>query len=860
MKTLIDLFSLLAPRRLRAAWREEWLGELAAARRAGRARALRLALGAPFDALSSRWTTRTPRGLRGHGPWRTDLKQTVRSLLRSPGHVTVVALCLGVGIAVSTTTFSILNAFTAGEIPGVTDRARLGRLHLDGGNASVADYEIMREGSPSFAGIAAEGTGIFAVRVEGQAPMNVDGAFVSGNYFDVLGTRPHLGRLLQPSDDRPGAPLAVVISHAFWSARLGAPADIIQKGIVIGGRHAVVTGVAPQGFPGLRGGEMNEGTGFAVYVPLGHARGWPGSRSADERWLNVYGRLTGPMDEERLTAELQPIAARIGASNPDPGPNTYIAVTESWRTPDITTSMVLFMYVVMLAAPVTVLAIGSANVANLQIVRASLRMRELAMRVSLGASRGQIIRLLTFEAVMLAIVAFATAAFGIWILLRVATLVLPITVTLDGRVMLFSTALAALVIGATGLLPGLIATRSDAVAHLRSGGRTMASGNSRLRRGLVVAQLTLCFLLLLVAGFFVRGFFSAIGGPPPHAAHTLVTGLRFDVLDRYGPAERRTFLEAFDARVRADGRVRGIGYIGSDMARVWRAADPPEGGQIAQTVAVGGDYFDVARVRVLRGRALTKADAAGATAVMVNEAFISESQLVEPVVGQDLRISSLSEADPSVRHVTIVGVASPQPSPGSTSVLGAPKIYLPLGQSPDSVVAWIGIDNAALQMNAVRRIIADLDPELPVSALHTLEDSYLKSTELPRKVAETAAGLGIVSLLLAVSGLYSVIAFFVALRTSEFGIRVALGARSADIVRMVLGQALWLAGVGLVIGAVLGVPLLVALNASFPFTQRFDPAVIVPPAVALGLTALVAGWLPARRASSIQASEALRAD
>src|SRR5262245_37666732 len=176
MKPLIYLFSLLAPRRLRAAWREEWLGELTAARRVGRARAFRLALGAPFDALSSRWTTRPSREARGSGPWRTDLKQTVRSLMRSPGHVTVVALCLGVGIAVSTTTFSILNAFTAGEIPGVTDRGRIGRLHLNGGNSSVADYEIMREGSPSFAGIAAEGTGLFAVRAEERAAMQVAGA------------------------------------------------------------------------------------------------------------------------------------------------------------------------------------------------------------------------------------------------------------------------------------------------------------------------------------------------------------------------------------------------------------------------------------------------------------------------------------------------------------------------------------------------------------------------------------------------------------------------------------------------------------------------------------------------------------
>ena len=866
MKTLIYLCSLLAPRRLRAAWREEWLGELHAARRAGASRMLRLVLGAPLDALSSRWTTRTSRSGRGNGPWRTDLKQTVRSLMRSPGHVAVVALCLGVGIAVCTATFSILNAFTNGELPGVTERARIGRLHLNGGNASVADYEIMREGSRSFAGIAAEGTGNFAMRVEGQAAMNVGGAWVSGNYFEVLGTRAHLGRLLQPSDDRPDAPVAVTISHAFWTARLGAPADIVGKAIVIGGRHAVVAGVAPEGFRGLRGGEMNDGSGFAVYLPLAQVRDWPGARSPDQRWLNVYGRLTVPMEAERLTAELMPLARRIEATDPVRQRNARIDVTETWRTPALTTVLVLFMNAALLAAPLTVLAIGCANVANLQLVRASLRTRELAMRASLGASRGQIVRLLTFEAVLLVVAAFATAAFGTWILLRVAALVVPHPVAVDTRVMLFAATLAVLVIGATGLLPGLLSTRSDASAHLRSGGRSVASGNSRVRRLLVVAQVTLCFLLLLAAGVFIRGLSLLTGALPAHAPHTLIAELRFDVHRKYVPAERLAFIEAFDARMRADGRVRGVAYTstppGSNgIVRIWRSADPPEARQIVETLAVGGDFFEISGVRVARGRGLTSADAAALTAVVVNEAFIRRFELAEPVVGQPLRLALSLTDDPPPRHVTIVGVAtSPATSTASESP-GDSKVYLALGTSPDQIKTWIAVDNAADKVEAVRRTLADLDPELPAVSVRTLEDAYLASNEPLRMIARTATGLAIVALLLAVSGLYSVIAFFVALRTSEFGIRFALGARSPDVVRMVLGQSLRLAGWGLGVGAILAVPLLLALAASFPeFTDPFDPAVILPPALALALTALVAGWVPARRASLIQASEALRGD
>ena len=823
MNTLIFLFSLLVPRRLRAAWR----------------------------------------GARGNGPWRTDLKQTVRSLMRSPGHVTVVALCLGVGIAVCTTTFSILNAFTAGELPGVTQRARIGRLHLNGGNSSVADYEILREGSPSFAGIAAEGTGTFAMRVDRNAPMNVDGAWVSGNYFEVLGTRAHLGRLLHPSDDRLDAPLAVAISHAFWTARLGAPPDIVGKTIVISGRDAVVIGVAEQGFRGLRGGELNDGAGFGAYVPLAHVRGWPGAKPRAQRWLNVYGRLTGPLDRERLEAELLPLAARIEASNPVPRRNPRIFVTESWLTPSTSNTMLWSLYLLLLSAPLTVLAIGCANVANLQLVRASRRTRELAVRTSLGASRSQIIRLLTFEAVLLVVGAFATSALGIWILLRVAMLALPMTVHVDTRVVLFTAVLAVFVVAATGVLPGLISTRSDASAHLRSAGRSVASGNSRLRQGLVVAQVTLCFLLLLAAGVFTRGLVTVSGAVPQRAAHTVVTELRFDVQGTYGPAQRQAFLDVFDARMRADSRVRGIGYTtNTGILRAWRPGDPPEAGRIAENVNVGGDYFDVSGVRVLRGRALTTADAAAATAVLVNQALIAQFQLAEPVVGQSLRISLLRdslarEEDASPRHVTIVGVTS---SADGSQDGGDATIYLPIGPSPDYVAAWISVDNAALFVDAVRRTIAEIDSELPVLSVRTLEDVIAGNTETLAMIARTAAGLGTVSLLLAVSGLYSVIAFFVALRTNEFGIRLALGARSADIVRMVLAQAMRLAGVGLAVGSVLGVPLLIALHANFPFTERFDPAVILPAALALALTALIAGWVPARRASAIQASEALRAD
>ncbi|HUR21598.1 MAG TPA: FtsX-like permease family protein, partial [Vicinamibacterales bacterium] len=461
----------------------------------------------------------------------------------------------------------------------------------------------------------------------------------------------------------------------------------------------------------------------------------------------------------------------------------------------------------------------------------------------------------------------------IWLLLRVAASIIPIPVQLDTRVLLFSAAIAALVIAATGVLPGLISTKADGTVHLRTGGRSMASGNSRLRRSLVVAQVTLCFLLLLSAGVFTRGLYLITGNVPPQAEHTLYTQMRFDVQRTYGPAERRALLEAFDARMRADSRVRGLGYTTSGPSsggtiRFWPAGAPPGPGHIATIINMSGDYFSVLGIRVLQGRALVTADAATMTTVLVNEAFIKKYELAEPVVGQSLRISLLRDAlykeqDNTPRQVTIVGVAS---APESVSTnpddpqAESPKLYMPLPASPDSITAWIRADDVGVMAEEVRRTIADLAPELPLATVRTLADSYAENAGPLVMISRTAGGLGIVALLLAVSGLYSVIAFFVALRTSEFGIRLALGARSADIVRMVLGQALRLAALGLAAGAVLGTPLLMALHANFPFTQPFDPVVVLPTALVLALTALFAGWIPARRASSIQASDALRAD
>lgn len=865
MHILIHLLSVLVPRRLRAGWREEWRAEIAAARRHGALKAFRISLGAPLDALTSRWTTREREesvwASMWHGGWGSDLKQTIRTITRSPGHVATVSLCLGIGIAVCTAAFSILNAFLYGDRPGIKDRGQMPRLYIYANerspDASLDEFAVVAQGAPSVAGIAAEGRSDFSIRVPGHEPMHVIGAFVNGAFFQTLGTTPLAGRLLSPADDRPDAPLAVVLSHAFWNGRIGAPADIVGQPIVLGDREAVIVGIAPQGFTGLASDDVDGPGGYKVYVPMAHARTWPGARSSQASWFNMAARLRDGVEPAQVTAEMQPIAARLEGMNPQRRKDARIVLVANGLAPGTGSAELIGMMMLMMAAPLTVLAIGCANVANLQLVRASLRSRELAVRASLGASRGQVVRLLTLEAAMLSIGGFAAAAVVITALLKIAELVLPVPVDIDFRVLLFSAGVALAIVAATGLLPALAATRGRTADGLRSGGRSIASGNSRVRRGLVVAQVSLCFLLLLTAGVFTRGLLDETSAVPPHAATITIAELRFDIRN-YVPAERQRLLDTLEARLRADNRVANVGLTsvtpqGWEQSRVWLPGDAAEFERYEGSNHVTPSFFDTANITLARGRAFTP----GETAIVVDEAFIAKHQLREPVLGQTLKVAF--EGNEEIRIAPIVGVVSPPP--GDSMFLDPePTIYLPLERAPRYVGVWVRTPHAREMITVARETLAQADPNLPAVSIRTLEDHYNEDAAFLGYIAKTASGLGIVSLLLAVSGLYSVIAFFVALRTNEFGVRVALGARAADIVRMVIGQAGRLVLLGLGVGALLGTPLLVAFNATLPLTTPFDPVLILTVAAILALTALAAAWVPARRAASVDASVALRTD
>lgn len=869
------LIARIVPSDTRERWLEEWRAELAHG-------GSRMMAGALPDALAMRDVAARPRHWRG--PWLTDTKQTLRSLARAPWHVATVTVCLGIGIAVTVTVFSILATILTGDMPGVRDRASLMRLYLtsdrlSGGRravdpASIHEFNVLRKGTTNMRMVAAEGGWHFALRITDGSSSLVRGAFVSGNYFDVLGTTPALGRLLLPSDDAADAPVAVVLSYAFWSAHFGARPDAIGSTVVVGGRDAVIVGVAPQFFSGTDVGDLGEPPGlrYRIYVPLAHVPTL--ARIVDPRkvsWLKVIGRADGQSDRQRLAAEFEPLALRIEAEDPDERKNAAVLIQPEVMGPSDTFAVVAVIILLMMAAPMTVLAIACANVANLQLVRATLRARELAVRSSLGASRTQLVRLLTIESSALALLAVTAGALGTHVLLRIVATVVPFHITIDRDVVVFVIAVAALVILVTGVIPGWLATTPGESLALTGGQRSTSHSISRLRRSLVVAQVALSLLLLLTAALFTRSLGFLAGRIPPIAHESVVAEIRFDTLG-YEASRRESFATEIESRLSADTRVGAIGFSATAPfrrggRRVWLPGDGEDVFRGVDAAEVSEGWFRAAGLTTLRGRTYVGEDLRSGH-VVVNEAFVRRHRLEDPI-GTVVRVDSIptvrsitqmvDDTSRRVESVTIIGVVSN----GLTRPLipePIPTLYLPLRGIPDYVSVYVRTAAPVAIQGRIPQLMAAIDPDLPAVSIATLADRFDEDAGDIRLLASAASGLGLSALALALAGVYSLVAFFVSLRTHEFGIRLAIGARPADIVRMVVLQASQLVGLGSIIGLLIGSPVLIGLSKAFPYTSAFDPIGVLVPLFGLMAAAVVAAIAPARRAARVDPCSALRSE
>ena len=813
-----------------------------------------------------------------------DLRYGVRMLLKSPGLTLVAVLSLALGIGANTTIYTLLNAVFQGPVAiqepdrvaavYTTDSKNRGGFN-DFTETSYPNYEDYRDRATVFAAIAAH-SGVGLNLAGGGKPEQINGEIVSGNYFDLLGVRITVGRGFLPEEDKvPGKSPVAVLSDGFWRKHFGADPQIVGRSIKLNGRDFTVIGVLPPGFRGLN-------TLFApdLYVPMMmHEQvltGFVAENFNDRRALlfDIVARLKPEATMEQAHADLERIGSLLEKEYPEPNKfrsATLLPIAQTLINPNLRGAFIkaggLLMTVVGL-----VLLIACANVANLLLARGAARRREIAIRMSLGAGRARLIRQLLTESVVLALLGGAAGlllAFWSKDLLmawRPPQFFLQVPdLNLDGRVLLFTLGVSLATGILFGLAPALQASRAELQVELKErtgsgGGR----GRVTLRGALVVGQVALSLLSLIGAGLFIRSL-GAMQRIDPGLDMSRLLVLGFDV-GAQGYDQPRA--EEFYRRVQeTSGAIPGVERV--SLA----AALPIGGGAIGRTVfpeghdetnkttgtfvtamSVTPGHLETAGIALQKGRDLALQDRPGAPlAVIINQTMARRFWPDEEAVGKRFKFFG----DETYREV--VGIVEDT----KLFTLGEDPVaiaYVPLLQAyePQMILYVRTARDPAGMLDTVRRGVQALDPDLPLTNVQTASDLLDQSLWTARMGAALLTIFGALALLLAAIGLYGVMSYSVSQRTQEFGIRMALGAGRHEVLTLVLRQGMFLVGVGLLIGiagAFAATPLvatfLVGVSASDPATFALIPILLVA-------VALLAGYLPARRATRVDPMVALR--
>lgn len=820
-----------------------------------------------------------------------DARYALRAMRRSPSFTFIAVLCLGLGIGATSTIFGIVDVLFFRPPPGVADPASIVRPYIErdsgtvqttaGGNDRVSfpDYVDMRDNNHTLNGLAAF-TNIALSVGRGDDSHRADGLEVTGNYFRVLGVRPALGRFFVSEEDAgPGSPPAVVISHDYWQRRYGGNRDVLGKNILVDGHEYSIVGVAPNGFHGIDPGVVDLWIPFAHDSKLGH-----GKDALTTRFSVMYqtvGRLAPGVSRDAAASDLQAIVRHAAEGTPslDPTPELELGPIFSARGPIPSSQAKLSRWLALASA--LLLAIACANTANLLLARAATRRREIAIRLSIGASRSRIIRQLLTESVLLALLG---ATLGV-VLATWGTGIIPaeglprLDFFAHGRVLGFAV-IAAVACGIVfGIAPALWATRADLSVALKQGAREGADHRSRLRSALMVLQVALAVVLLTGAGLFVhslRNVQSIDAGFD--VAHMLRVSIDLRTAGYSDTASAEFFARAAEALRETPG-VRGAalttmtplsGTMYITGFRVPGFDDPSTtdpalnlrrmmSGDYPLSITAGTGYFSAVGTPLLQGREFQASDRDGSEPVaIVNESFAKHYWPSTSPIGKCIEIGDAGKA----RCSTVVGVVADakyimlEEDP-------RPVFFVPLAQWSGDQDRYILVRTAgdpAAAIPNVRATLQRLAANLPYLNIQTMSD-VLRPQLQPRRLGAAMFGaFGILALALAAIGLYGVIAYAVAQRTHEVGIRLALGAQPSQVLRLVVRQGVLLTVVGLAIGIV-GALAGARLIAHFLFgVSATDPITFAGVCVALGAVAALASYIPARRAARVDPINALRVD
>ncbi len=811
-----------------------------------------------------------------------DLRYGLRMLLKSPGFTFVAVLSLALGIGINTSIFSLVNAVLLRSVPVVKQPERLVWFRAP---ASYPNFEDYRDQNDVFSGItAANGTNEFSLSRGGE-PELLLGEYVTSSYFDVLGVRAARGRTFQPEEDRAGVPI-VVISQHLWQSRFASDPAIVGSEISLNGMAFKVVGVAPQGFIGTEVGLNRE-----LWIPLSmFPQLNPPVASADDdkpepdmlhrrdtHWLNIIARLKPGVTREQAEAAMMTVAARLNDTyhnrEKDEALRSVGLIEMSGGLDPRDRQDALPFAGLSMAVVALVLLIACANVASLLLARAALRQRETAVRQALGASRLRLIRQWLTESMLLAFVGGATGLlFALWTndVIRAYASTTPLAaldLSLDPSVLAFTFIVSVLTGIVFGLAPALQVSRHDLTTALRGESTLpgMSYRKSRLRRAFVITQVTLSVVLLIGASLFIRSLRGAQSINPGFRIENALT-VPVDLgLLRYSKQRGGAFYQELIERTKAQPGVESASLmrfapLGFSFAQREIVAADGERSMDRRGIGtgfniVGAEYFKTMGIRLMRGREFTPQDREGAPGVVVvNETLAKRLWPNEDPIGKRV---NLEEGDE--KFLEVVGVAQD----GKYASLGErarPFAYQPLAQSYQSkmtlVVRTIGDSRGVSE--GVRNKLRALNADLPVIGMKTLAEQVDLSLFPARIAAMLLGSFGLLALLLAGVGMYGIVSYSVNQRTQEIGIRMALGARREDVLRMVLSEGLLIVGVGIVTGLVLSF-IVTRLVASFLYgvsPTDFVTFTIIP--LLLASVALLASFIPARRATKVDPMVALR--
>jgi predicted permease len=757
---------------------------------------------------------------------------------------------------------------------------RIGSVDRDGrpGEMSPLDFMDYRDQSGSFVGMAPMQAGESVILKQGGLPaVRLGKARVGASFFSLLGVRAELGRTFRPGEDTPTATRVVILSDATWRRYFAADARIIGQTISLDGIPYVVVGVAPR--------TLSYPEKPDVWVPFVW-QPWeidPGNRGA--HFMFALGRVKAGVSIEHARGELRAIAARLEQEYPRT--NSQIGASVQVLQDQIVGDVRPALWA-MLGAVAFVLLIACANVANLLLVRAASRESEIAVRTALGAGRLRLVRQLVTESVLLSIsgaalgaviaawAVDAVVAFGPRGLPRLAE------VAIDARMLVFTAAVALATGLLFGLVPALHAARSDVSQMLRERGRGSShGGTSRTRSMLVILELALAVVLLVGAGLLIRSFLQLIRVDPGFRADRVVAfdaalpdlKYRYDRHVRAFTAELLERLEQLpgteDVAVTGTRPIDPVAPFGvmTSFDIVGRPPVPPAQRPSTAVVPVSPDFFRTLRIPLIRGRTFTAAeDGPGVPpVVVVNQEFVRRYFPGEDPIGKHIILgvshdTGSSPADSLRARGEIVGIVG-DVKQNALSEQTAPAAYIGYGTLPLGVsIVLRSTANPATVQTAVRQQVREIDPDVAVYNLTTMAEAMAESVSEPRFYTQLLGGFAAIAVTLAALGIYGVISYGVSQRTRELGIRIALGATPRRVVRLVLRSGLLITAIGIGIGiaAALGLTRLIA-------TMLFDVApadpvtFIVVPVVLVGV-ALLASWLPARRAAMVDPTIAMRAE